>query len=67
MIAPDHTIRLGRPKNSPPTPRSLIIVVTVLGIDALPGSRFIVLSTVSAVGGRRSWRARARGGGVQIK
>lgn len=58
MIAPDHTIRLGKPKNSPPIPRSSTMVATVLGIDARPGSRFIVLSTVSAAERRR----RRRGG-----
>lgn len=49
MIAPDQTIRLGSPKNSPPGPRSSTIVLMVFGIDNRSGERLIVLNTVSAV------------------
>lgn len=49
MIAPDHTMRLGSPRNSPPRPKSSTIVLMVAGIDDRSGLRFMVLSTVSAV------------------
>lgn len=48
IIAPDQTIRLCSPKNSPPMPCSSMILRSVPRIDARPGSLFMTLNTVSA-------------------